>query len=310
MNQQNNNWNTQVPKRSQQKSHSKKQKKEANNDLTPPSSVPNNSQRHFYQKWWFWVILGLLLVIVGILVFWFWHQQSASENLQPKELQKTSAVSKTKRTPAKKEKANSQSQMAKSSSATAATSTAKTPQSTKPQKGNTAIGKTGSALEVFNSIKLGDTSNNGTGGDLESDLKKKLNAPHKIEELVYQGKSAHRDTWGEVIGISKGSGNVVIFVKDGTNYRAVSKTSVGISNDVKKEKFTLQQFNQLKTQGLTTEKAIKILGQPNAMTESHLAGQVYISYTWDTNLQGSNDAQVTINFTNNQATNKNQDGLK
>lgn len=305
MNKKDNNWSSHVPKRNQQPFHNKDQ-----NNLNIPASP--KKARPFYKKWWFWLTSFIIIFAIATLVFWILNQQSSSPQTNQTTDKKSETSQKTSpKTNSQRSKSHStRKKVKKSTSSSIKTSSPKSKNNSQSKSGNTAIGKTGTALEIFNQIKLGDTANNGTGGDLESDLIKKLNSPHKIEELVFQGKKAHRDIWGEVIGITKGSGNVVIFVKDGKNFRAVSKTSVGISNDIKKDKLTLAQFNQLKTQGLTTEKAIKILGQPNAMTESHLSGNIYISYTWDTNLQGRNDAYVTINFTNNEATTKIQDGLK
>ena len=305
MNKKNNNWSSNVPKRSQQPFHNKDQ-----NNLNIAAASKNT--RPFYKKWWFWLISIIIIFAIATLVFWILNQQfSSSQTNQITDKKSETSQKASLKTNYQRSKSHSpQKKVKKSTSSSLKTSSPKPQNNPQSTSGNTAVGKTGTALEIFNQIKLGDTANNGTGGDLESDLIKKLNSPHKIEELVFQGKKAHRDIWGEVIGITKGSGNAVIFVKDGNNYRAVSKTSVGISNDIKKDKLTLAQFNQLKTQGLTTEKAIKTLGQPNAMTESHLSGQIYISYTWNTNLQGRNDAYVTINFTNNEATTKSQDGLK
>ncbi|BDR55880.1 DUF3862 domain-containing protein [Xylocopilactobacillus apis] len=302
--------NNKIPKRNLNQTDNPSSMEPENNpnqqnnfEVIPPNDKPKKA---FYKKWWFWLLTILVIAAIAVTVFLLLNKKPNTENSK-KESSSSKVVKKAK----KKSKAKKNS-----ASSTTASSTSKSsiqgsqPANGNKQNSNSAISKTGSALEVFSAIKLGDTAQNGTGGDTVADLKKKIGEGYKEDSINYQGKDATKVSWGTVIGITEGSGTMIIGVKNGTDYRVVSKTSVGISSDTKRDKITLLQFNQLQTNGLTGEKAVQLLGQPNAMTESHIGGKVFTSYTWNTNLQGDKNAFLTISFTDGVATAKNQQGLK
>lgn len=317
-NENNNNFSSQVPKRGTNNNGNIPTPDPEFQTPNPPSNdqeddfstVPEPKEsRPFYKKWWFWLIIILLIAAISFGVFWMLNQKpDAKDTDGAKETR--SSVSSIKKGANNASKKNKKQSLKPNSNQKSQSLPGSQPASGNKATTNAAIGKTGSALEVFNAIKLGDTTQDGIGGNSESELKKLLGDPQKTEELTYQGKNAKKETWGSVIGITQGSGTMVIMIQKGAEYFAVSKTSVGISSDQKESHFNLDQYNKLEVQNLTPEKIVQEFGQPNAMTTSLIDGKNYTSYTWNANLKGSPNAYMTVNFTDNIAVSKDQQGLQ
>ncbi|BDR59012.1 DUF3862 domain-containing protein [Xylocopilactobacillus apicola] len=297
----NNNFPNNVPKR--QNDIPMNQQDDSQNEIQVP--MEEKKKKPFYKKWWIWLIIVLVIAAIVTVTFLMLYNKKDSSEMSTQKNNSSVSSSVKMKNKSKKDRENK-----KNSSSGANTQPNSSAASGNKSTSNAAVGKTGSALEVFNSILIGDTATNGNGGVSEAELQAKLGNPQKTEELTYEGKSAKKETWGSVVGLTQGSGTMVILVQDGDAYRAVSKTSVGISGDPKKAEFTLDQYNQLQIANLSSEQAVQTLGQPNAMTTSLINGTNFTSYTWNTSVKGEKDAFFTIAFTNNIATTKDQQGLK
>lgn len=308
-----NEFSSRVPKR-RRNDITPDDQKQRNIDKRNEIQIPTeNKKKPLLKRWWFWLLIVLVIAVIFMTTSLFLNKKPSPLN-ENKTIKSTTSTKINKKTAksSKKKESDSPKLSSKSKSSTPGS---QIPQGNKTSSG-AAIGNSGTAVEVFNDIKLGDTAQNGAGGDTETELKKKLSTNKndgqqiKEEQIEYVGKTAKKIIWGSVIGINQGSGTMVIFVQDGQEYRAVSKTCVGISGDVPKEKFNLAKYNALDIKNLNAEEAVKTLGQPNAMTLSIINGSNISSYTWNANLEGDRDASVIINFTNNLATSKEQKGLK
>jgi hypothetical protein len=306
-----NEFSSHVPKRRRNDITPEDQKQRNINEQNKTQVSTVNKKKPFFKRWWFWLLIVLVIAAIIMTTFLFLNKKPSPSH--ENDAIKSTTSSKVSKNGAKTSKKKAQDTPASKRSTS-------TPSSQIPKRnkasGNAAIGNSGTAIEVFNDIKLGDTAQNGAGGDTETELKKKLSTDKndgqqiKEEQIDYVGKTAKKIVWGSVIGINQGSGTMVIFIQDGQEYRAVSKTCVGISGDVPKEKFNLAKYQALDIKNLNAEEAVETLGQPNAMTLSIIDGSNISSYTWNTDLEGDHDASVTINFTNNIATSKDQKGLK
>ncbi|MGO2084158.1 DUF3862 domain-containing protein [Vagococcus sp.] len=161
-------------------------------------------------------------------------------------------------------------------------------------------------LADFNNIQIGDIMDNGNGGTSMADIKSKFGEPSSTSETNIEGHKAELATWTGL----KGAGMVSALSVSFSNDSAVSKNITGLKTE-KREKVTLEQVNNVKTDGsFTKEQAIREFGEPDSISISNVGGDTIEMLSWSKNVNGDIGANFNISFTNDKATTKSNISMK
>jgi len=148
----------------------------------------------------------------------------------------------------------------------------------------TATKKTsGFTMKRFDQITLGD----GSGTTLDS-LKQDLGNPTSTSTSAVQTQTLDLNTWIKGLGTSLAVGF--------SNGHAISKHINGLTI-TRKDKISLDTFNQIQN-GQSEDDVKKLLGEPNGINTSSLAGTTITILTYTSGIKGNIGSNVTVTLTN------------
>ena len=165
-------------------------------------------------------------------------------------------------------------------------------------------------LDQFNKIKIADTSSIKQGDGLTlSEAKKLFGQPTNLSSNKNNDVSSDFANW--TYNRTSTTDSISLSISF-TNKIAVSKALIGIQ--VKRpKKIDLTTFNNIKISD-SYENVIKVLGQPNGITESISQKKVSKTAIYSSDLntasEDKNKANVTFVFNGGKLISKNQTGLK
>ncbi|HCD07628.1 DUF3862 domain-containing protein [Companilactobacillus musae] len=153
----------------------------------------------------------------------------------------------------------------------------------------------GITMDQFNKINLDE--NSGTSLD---DLKKELGKPSSTSTSTVQTQTVDLNTWSKGLGNSLAVGF--------SNGHAISKHINGLKVN-RKNKITLDSFGQVQN-GQSEDDVKKMLGDPNGINTSTIAGTTITILTYTSGLKGSLGSNATVTITNGAVSGESQSGLE
>ncbi len=156
---------------------------------------------------------------------------------------------------------------------------------------------------AYENINVGDSLNGGEGGTELKDVTEMLGDPDDTEKGGEGDTTTDVATWNNVDGADM---VMVTFVDD----KAVSKVVQGLEV-ADHDAITMEQYDAVTTDGdYTLDQAVEAFGDPDSKEASLEDGKVKEMYSWTTNVDGSDDAAITIEFVDGAATTKNNTGME
>lgn len=153
----------------------------------------------------------------------------------------------------------------------------------------------GITMKQFDQITLGD----GNGTTLEN-LKQDLGNPTSTSTSTVQTQTVDLNTWVKGLGTSLAVGF--------SNGHAISKHINGL-NVTRKNKISLDTFSQIQN-GQSEDDVKKLLGEPNGINTSSLAGTTITILTYTSGIKGNIGSNATVTLTNGVVSGESQTGLE
>lgn len=152
----------------------------------------------------------------------------------------------------------------------------------------------------FDTIKVASADSDFIGGSSLEELKSLFGEPVSSEDIPAGSVTLNSYKWSfDNITI-----NVQLY-KDSTIGRAISNFSF-----IRKETITKKEYNQLKD-GISYSEAIKILGEPDDLSQVSSSDNETIQALWGSNIQSSaSSANISLIFENKTLVKKTSSGLE